>query len=547
MSAIAAARSGRRAAFLRVARSTHLRRTLLAYFSFSSVEWAVWIVVLVWAHSVGDAATVGFVAVAQLVPAALLAPSLASIVDRLPRSAAPPIVYAALAVAMAATAAAMLSDAPFSVVLGLAVLTNVLVGGGRPAHHSLTPCLAAGPTDLVAANVVATGAEGLGLFVGPALVGVLMAASSPGVAMLACVALLIASTVLTIGFPSVTLPEIDVDSDIDAGIREGIRRFTSDGFVRLPILLGGAQGVVEGAVDVLIVLLAIEVLGLGDGGAGYLNAALGVGAVVGGLAASALVGRTRLAPAMLVSGMLTGAAMVLLAFLPLAALFLAVMGIGYALTSVITKTMLQRLSPMSVMGRMFGLLEGVSLAGLAIGAAAAPAISEWLGVEVAFAVFGLAMPLVVAATWRSLGKADRSASVPTAVLEVLGRAETVSGLEPEALEALARDARLLSVVSGDAVVRQGDVGHEMYVIEKGRVEVTRGDTVVATLGAGDIFGEIALLSDSPRIATVTATEPTSLVAVTREAFLAALSTDPSARLAVEHMAHSRRRETLGEP
>lgn len=524
-----------------------MRRALLAYLSFSSVEWAVWIVILVWAYSVGDAGTVGFVAVAQLVPAALLAPSLASLVDRLPRSLAPPVAYLTLAVSMGATAGAMLAGAPFGVVLALAVLTNVLVGAGRPAHHSLTPCLAAGPTDLVAANVVATGAEGLGLFLGPALVGALMAAASPGVAMLACVALLVVSTILTIGFPPVSLPEIHTGEEVAPGIREGIRRFASDRSVRLPILLGGVQGVVEGAVDVLVVLLAIEVLGMGDGGAGYLNAVLGIGALAGGVASSALVGRVRLASPMLVSGLLTGAAMVLLAFAPLAALFLAVMGIGYALTGVITKTMLQRLSPMSVMGRMFGLLEGVTLAGLAVGAAAAPVVGEWVGVETAFAVFGLAMPLALAATWRALLAADHSYSVPSDILAVLGRVDPISGLEPEALEALARGARYLAVAVGETVVREGEHGHEMYVIESGAVEVIRAGSRVAPLGAGDIFGEIALLSDAPRIATVVATEPTSLVAVNREAFLAALATDPAARRAVEHMAHSRRRETLGEP
>lgn len=546
MTATAAARSGRRAAFLRVARATQMRRALLAYFAFSSVEWAIWIVVLVWAHSVGTAATVGFVAVVQLVPAALLAPSLASLVDRLPRSTAPAFTYATLSVAVGMTGWAMLVDAPFAVVLTLAVVANTLVGAGRPAHHSLTPCLAAGPTDLVAANVVATGAEGLGLFAGPALVGVLMAASSPGVAMVACVAVLAGAALLTSGFPPVHLPDVGEGHEVEAGLIVGLRRLRSDGASRLPILLGGVQGFVEGAVDVLIVLLAIEVLGMGDGGAGYLNAVLGVGAIVGGVASSALVGRLRLAPPMLVSGLLTGVAMVLVAFAPAAALFLALLGIGYALTSVITKTMLQRLSPMGVMGRMFGLLEGVSLAGLALGAAAAPLVTEAVGVEPAFAVFGLAMPLMLFASWRSLTGADRRSTVPTAMIEVLRRVEAVSGMEPEALEALARGARPVTATAGQAIVREGEPGHEMYVIEAGAVEVSRAGTVVATLGASDLFGEIALMSDAPRIATVTATEPTSLLAISREAFLGALSTDPAAHLALEHLAHSRRRETLGD-
>lgn len=546
MTAIATSRSGRRAAFTRVMRSSHMRRALLAYFLFGSVEWAVWVTVLVWAHSVGDAATVGLVAVVQLVPASLLAPALASLVDRLPRSLAPPTVYGILAAAIAATGGAMLAGGAFWAVVALAIITNVLIGAGRPAHHSLTPCLAGGPTDLVAANVVATAAEGLGVFAGPALAGLIMSAASPGVALLAGVALLGVSTLLTSGFPPVSLPELHLDSTIEAGIREGVRRFTGDGSVRLPILLGGVQGFVEGAVDVLVVVLAIEVLAMGDGGAGFLNAALGIGAVTGGVVSSTLVGRLRLAPPMLVSGLLTGTAMLLLAFLPAAALFLALMGIGYALTSVITKTMLQRLSPMGVMGRMFGLLEGMTLAGLALGAASAPVVSRWVGVETAFAVFGLAMPVMLGLSWRRMGVADATASVPTAVLAVLRRVGVVAGMEPEALEALARGARLVEAAPGEVIVEEGETGQEMYVIDTGAAAVSRHGRLVANLGPDDIFGEIALVSDSPRIATVTATEATSLVAVTREAFLAALSTDPATRVAVEHIAHARRRETLGE-
>lgn len=522
-----------------------MRRALLAYFAFSSVEWAVWIVVLVYARGQGTASTVGLVAVAQLVPAALLAPSLASLVDRLPRSVAPLFAYGVVAASLAATAMAMLAGASFWMVVGAAVTTNVLVGLARPAHHSLTPCLASGPSELVAANVVTTASEGLGLFLGPAVVGIAMSLWSTGAALMVCVGILVIAMALTAGLSTTRLTLPSDGEHVDDGLRAGMRSFRSNRPSRMPILIGGVQGIVEGAVDVLIVLLAIDVLALGEGGAGYLNSLVGVGAIVGGLASSLLVGRSRLSPPMVISGLLTGGAMILIGVLPAAALFLAVAGIGYSVTAVASRTLLQRLSPVSAVGRMFGILESVTLVGLAIGAVLAPLVADWLGVEVAFAVFGGVLPVALVLTWPRLRVADAAGSVPLHTVRALQGVEAVAGLDPDALEAMARGARVLDAQPDQPVVVEGETGTEMYVIDSGALEVTREGRKVAILAPGDIFGEIALLEESPRIATVTATEPTVLVAVTREGFRAALSTDPGFRHAVEVLAAARRTETLG--
>ncbi len=546
MTAIGSAASGRRAAFARVGRHPHMRRALLAYFAFSSVEFAVWVVVLVYAYAGGGATAVGVVAFVQLVPSALLAPSLASLVDRLPRSVAPVVAYGSVTVTIVVMAWAMLVDAPFLFVIGVAVTTNVLIGQCRPAHHSLTPSLAGGPSELVAANVVATASEGLGLFAGPALVGMLMVAGSPGVALVACAVLLAIATLLVAGIPGAAVPTLSDDQHVDPGVLKGIRQLRDDSPSRLPLLVGGAQGVVEGAVDVLVVLLAIDVLGIGDGGAGLLTSVVGVGAVVGGLSASVLVGRSRLAPSLLIGSLMTGGAMILLAVAPVAALFLAVMGIGQSVTSVGTRTILQRLSPLGVMGRMFGLLEAVSLVGLAIGSLAAPLLSNRVGVEVAFAVFGLVMPTALAAVWSRLREADASVSVPTEIIATLQGIDLLAGLEPEALEVLSRGAEVRAVTPGTTLISEGASGDEMFVVGTGTVSVSRQGDEIAVLGPGNIFGEIALLTDTPRIATVTAIDPTTLVVVNREAFLGALVTDTATRLAIEQLAASRRSETMGD-
>lgn len=546
MAVIAHAASSRRAAFRRVWRDPHLRKGLAAYLAFSSVEFAVWVVVLVYAYAAGDATAVGLVAFAQLVPSALLAPALSSIVDRLPRSAAPAVAYGTVTLALAALAWTMLAGLPFWLVVMAAVICNVIMGMCRPAHHALTPCLAPDPSVLVAANVVATASEGLGLFIGPAMVGALMTVAPLGVAVAACAVSMLAATVLVLRIPASAAVVPAGRTPIAPGTMAGLRQVRAEPAARLPLATSAGQGLVEGAVDVLIVLLALEVLDLGDGGVGLLTAIVGVGAIIGGLASSSLVGRARLAPALLTGTVLTGTAMVLIWFLPTAALLLAAIGLGYSVTGVATRTILQRLTPIPVMGRMFGLMESVTLAGLAAGALLAPIVSNAVGVEAAFALFGLVLPAAVGTMWRMLRSADSSVSVPVAILELLRRIEFVAGMEPEAIEALARGSRTSAAAAGETIVVEGEPGDNMYVVVSGLVEVTRQGRTLASLGPGDMFGEVALLSANPRIATVTTSEPTSLVVVPKPALVAALATDPTAARALEQLAASRRRETLGE-
>lgn len=535
-------RSTRWAAFGRVGGHPRLRRLLLAYFGFSCVEWGAWVVVLVFARSVGDATTVGLVAVAQLLPAALLAPTLAGRLGRLPRPKAMTIVYASVAVALASTGVAMLVGAHPGLVVVLAAATTVLIAQVRPAHHSLTPLLVEGTADLVAANVVATSAEGMGLFIGPAATGLIMAVASPGWALVVCAAVIVASASATawIGIHASSSPA--AAGGHSAG-RSHWWRPSGEG--ALPVVFGGAQGFLEGAVDVLIVLLAIDVLALGDQGAGYLNAAIGAGAVAGGLVASTLVGRVRLAPPLLVGSLTTGVAMALVAVMPVVSIFLALMGVAYSLNSVTNQTLLQRLTPIGQMGSAFGFLEGASLLGLSAGALTAPFIASFVGVSSAFAVLGLVLPVIATGLWSRLRRADGSVVVPIRTLETLRRVEMLRGLQPQALEAMARGAAVQSVGTGQVIVREGEAGEVMFVIQDGSVEVTREGTPVAELGPSDIFGEIALLTALPRIATVTARRETSLVVLDRDAFLAGLATTPAARSAVEQLAARRRQETLG--
>ena len=90
---------------------------------------------------------------------------------------------------------------------------------------------------------------------------------------------------------------------------------------------------------------------------------------------------------------------------------------------------------------------------------------------------------------------------------------TLHGLEPDQLDAIAAVASELEVEAGREVATEGDFGHALFVVERGTAEVSRGGEVVRTLGPGDIFGEVAVLTSGRRTATVVATSPMTLIAI----------------------------------
>jgi MFS family permease len=536
--------SARLTAFRRVGENRDLRRALAGFTAFSIAEFGTWVTVLVYAFSVGDATTVGTVAVAQLVPAAVLAPFLAARLDRLTRATAATVAYGSQAVALAATAAAMGLGAPAVVTFGFAVLANITVAMGRPAHNSLIPELVNDPAHLTAANVVTSAAENIGVFIGPAIAGAVMAVGNPAMALAVLAGLLGVGTVVLVSVPRVRRPSMAPSGDRS---REGARTHLLKHRAAVPFLVvGGAQQVAIGAIDVLIVLLAIAELGVGDSGAAYLNAALGLGGVLGGLVAASMVGRSRLTPTLLVGVALRSTSLVLIGLVPAAALFLAGAGIGYSVVDVANRTLLQRTVPVESMASVFGLLESTSMAALAIGSMIAPLLASAVGITNAFAVMGLITAAVLALIWRPLRRAEASATVAIEALDALTSVDMFAALQPAVQEALAREAGFHDAATGDAVVREGDTGERMWVIISGTVAVTRQGKQVATLGPGDLFGEIALLTNRPRIATVTPLEPSRLLTLDRTGFFNAMATDPVTHSAFEELARLRTRETLGE-
>ena len=316
---------------------------------------------------------------------------------------------------------------------------------------------------------------------------------------------------------------------------EGFRTLLDHQPARLMVGFLGLEHVAWGAIDLLAVVLALDVLDLGPSGAGYLEAAFGAGGLIGISAAVLLVGGRRLAPAVVGGALTWGAALIVLGAAPgTAAAFalLVIAGGGRAVLDLGARTLLLRSSPPHVVSRVFGIAEGLAMLGLALGAVVVPVLVALGGPEAALIGVGVLVAALAAVRFRAVLAVDEAARVPIVELALLRRLPIFEPLPTSSLEALAGALTSREVAAGTVVVRAGDRGDQYFAIATGEVEVLRDDLRVAVLGRGEGFGEIALLHEVPRTATVKARTDVSLYALEREDFLIALTGhEPTASVA----------------
>jgi predicted MFS family arabinose efflux permease len=533
-----------------VARDPGLARIEFAFFGFKMAESATWIAILVYGYGLGGAATAGFVAMVQLIPAALVAPFAAFAGDRFRRDHVLLAGYLIQAAALAATAAALEADAPAPLVLLVATVASVAFTFTRPTQAAILPSITHTPADLTAANAVSGLAENVGIFVGPFLAGILLGRSQPGDVFAAFAVVSLLSALLVVRVP------IDAKAAAAAVPRErreagDLLRASFGGFavlrrersVLLLVLVLSATLVVVGALDVLFVAVAIGLLDAGEAWAGFLGSAFGLGGVVGALSAVALVGRRRLTPSFAGSGILLGMPIAVVGLVPTVAtapVLFATGGAGYSIATVAGHTLLQRIAPEAVLARVFGVLEGLAMFALAVGAVGSAALVETLGISAALVVTGLFVPIALALAWIPLRAIDRDARAPDAeALALLRRLPIFAPLSAPAIERIMAALVRLDVPAGHVLIREGDEGDRFYVIVEGSVAVSQGGRHLADRFAGDHVGEIALLRDVPRTATVTAITPLRLLALDRAPFLEAVTGHPQSRAHAEAVAAER--------
>jgi predicted MFS family arabinose efflux permease len=518
-------------ALVEVFRNPNLRRIQLAWAGSIVGQFAFSVALAVYSYQQGGATVVGLVIVARMVPAAIVAPLAAIVADRRRREQVMLACDLVRALALAAAGGIVLADGPPPAVYVLGAVVTIVATVFHPAQAALLPSLAVSAEELTAANVSSSSIESVGSFAGPAIGGLVLAGSGVGAAFFVAAATLLWSAAFVARLRPPRSPEHDAaradreSTDLRREALAGFRTILAEPKLRTIVGLYGAQTLVAGAAGVLIVVIALRLLDLGEGAVGYLNAAIGIGGLVGAGVALVLVGRRKLAGDFGVGLVLWGAAFVAIGLWPKPVVALAALGglgLGNTLVDVSALTLLQRSAPDEVLARVFGVVQALSVAAMGLGALVAPLLLAGLGVRPTLLVAGLFLPLVAAISWRRLRAIDREAEIPARELALLRSIPIFAPLPPQTLEHLAHALSVVHVPRGSDVVRAGDPGHSFFILDSGGAELhVDGDTRAIEPGA--YFGEIALLRNLPRTATVRAVSDLVLYALDRDEFIGAVT------------------------
>jgi MFS family permease len=496
----------------------------------SFATWCFTISLAVYGFDAHGAAGVGVVALVRFLPAAIVSPLVGLTIDRFPRRSVMLGSAAAATVVLGAAAAAAALDAPTAVVFAFPALFAIAICGYGPAHSALTPTLVETPQQLSASNVSHSVMENVGFLVAALLAGVLLGPTSPAFVIgLAAAAMLLASLLIR-SVSKDRRPEYVVEEDEVAGafreVTRGARALVFHPALRLSSATILLLFLFEGFIEVMVVVMALEMLHLEEGAVGFLNATGGIGAVLGALGLAMLFDRGRLVPAIAGGSLLIGAATVLPGFSPHTASAYAAMlgiGIGFVFVEVAAKTLMQRLGSDETFGRVIGALESGRQAALALGSIGAVVLVELLHPEGALIAMGVLLPFFVTIWWARLRAHEIGAPVAEEHYRLLRGNSIFAPLPLATVERLSQDLRAVEVPAGREVIVQGEVGDRFYLIDQGQVEVFENGVFRRNEGPGEGFGEIALLHDVPRTATVRTTRDTRLLALEREQFLLAVT------------------------
>jgi MFS family permease len=448
----------------------------------------------------------------------------------------------AVLLALAALTAA--GHGPPAAVITFAAASSSLAGTYRPLQVAILPWLVRTPAELTSANALAAVLENLGALAGPLFVGGLLLVAAPPAPMALAAGFIALAALSLRGLAVPDRPRsaakgaVQVARDAADGLAE-LARLAPPAGVAILIF---AQTFVRGALIVLIAVLAVKTLMLGQSAVGWLTAAIGAGGLVGGAAAAALVHVTRLGRAFVAGLLLWGLPLAWIALTPSAAvayIALVVVGIGNAIEDVGGFTLIARSASARNAGKVLGATEFAAQAGMGAGAVAAPLLLHALGVRGTLALLGGGLTVLALGHVRRFARVDKTMPVPGPEVELLRRLAMFAPLPLAVIELLATDLEPREFPAGTAAVREGEAGDLFYLIVTGSAVVSIKGKPGPSLGPGDCFGEIALLRDIPRMATVVATRPLRTLALEREAFLVAVTSNCRSSAAADALVDER--------
>ena len=531
------------AAYRRVLGNGALTRLLFGEFVSSIGDWLylVALLVLVWEHTGGDTVALGLIGAARILPYVLLSIPAGIVADRFDRRKILLFTDIMRGLLMLVIAAAVYLDLSIWIIVGLSILATSFSAFFGPAIGAYLPSLARDESELGPANSAWSSLVNLAFFIGPAFAALLLSIGSLVVAFLLNALTFGIVAIVLLGLPS-KAPAAraeakaadSADSSVPAkppGLLNALRPISRPllGLTVLNIVVG----FVWGGMGVITVLLSVEVFHIDEAtGTGLLNAAIGVGGVVGAVIAGALVLRRRQGPPLVIGAAVLGLGLALLGQVPDFVVALAMLGFasaGALLLEIVMTTLLQRIVPDAVRGRALGLIDTVYVLFYAAGAFAIPIIASGQA-GLVLLISGVAIAISGVIGLLLLG-AFAIQQPPDDVRRRLADVALFAGLPPGRIETAMRHATIRDVKAGTTIIAQGDQADFFYVIGNGRVEVTQADAsgasrVLRQMSGGEFFGEIGLLSRVPRTATVTALTDCTLVALDGANFLELVESGP---------------------
>ena len=521
-----------------VLRNRSIRRIVVAWATGTAADWALLVVLLIVAYDAGGALAAGILGAVRVIPGIVAAPFATTLVERFHGDRVLTVINLVRSAGALATALVVAADMPVEVTY---VLAAVVAGSGslvRPIQAALLPAFARTPSELVAANVSTSMGEGLGTFAGPLVAGLLVAATGSVTATLVVAGAFAAAAAAVTGirFENAADARGGVGSDTIARVRLAEAPRVLRRYPGAAVLLGDfvAQIFVRGLLITFIVVASIELLDMGETGVGLLNASLGLGGLVGAVGALRLGGGRQLGTVCAIALACWGVPLIFIGAWPYAAvalLALFVTGVSNAVLDISGFTLVQRSVSNEDRMLVFGVLEGLLGVGLLLGSLLAPALIGAFGIRGAFVAGGAILPILAVLSWRSIQATARRSSLAEQHIALLRSNPLFAPLPLTALDRLAEQLVPLSFDPGDVVMQKGEPGESYLLIAEGEVEVTDDGRLLRTCGAGDGVGEIALLEQVPRTATVTACSPVRAYAIDAGSFLAAVAGPSAAAMA----------------
>jgi CRP-like cAMP-binding protein/predicted MFS family arabinose efflux permease len=475
-------------------------------------------------------ARAGTVAVSLLVitgsgTLALLAAPMGSLADRYGRGRIAALGAVLRALALLALALSIAADWPVWTTIALAGAEGAVYSVGAPALRALAPTLVQSAAELTSVNLMISLALALAIFLGPLFGGLAYQLSGAAPVVVVVAAVFALSYFQLRRFQQYapaqgTLPDTDARHRRIAAALSGLRSAASDSRIRLTLLVFCGYSFAVGILDVVLIVIARDVMHQSSSGVGALYAAFGAGGLLAGVGLGQLV-RARLARAFGLSVVVWAVPLAIIALVaqPAAAWVCAVAaGTAGTIAQAAGDTVLQRATPDPLLSRVLGAYEALTGVTYMVAALVPAILITWLAARTILLVGAAVAPLVVVCCWRGLIQLDRDLDVHDQRLKlVMG----VPWLRTSSLAEQDRVAALLaeeSVPAGQVVIYQGEIGSRFYILRSGAVRILVDGHEVSRLAAGKWFGELALLRDIPRTATVQAAEDTALLSLSEEDF-----------------------------